>query len=160
MYKLTVMKKIVSMALLFGVLTAFTTNKDSKEDPVTVKELSGFRLRDNVFSLADYNLWVITNADAFDKTFIRSNDTVKMPRFDEELVLAAKVETWSNSYKVMVKKIVRKDDELNFYFTIQRGRSNEGNALVTAYPKEPSVKKVNFYHDNVLVRTIPIVSVY
>lgn len=148
------------MALLFGVLSAFTTNKDSAEDPVTVKELAGYRLRDNTFSLNDYNLWVITNADAFDKTFTRESDSVKLPRFDEELVLAAKVETWSNSYKVMVKRIVQKGEELNFYFGIQRGKSNTGNVLVTTYSKDPSVKKVNFYHDNVLVRTIPIVSVY
>ncbi len=148
------------MALLFGVLTAFTTNKDSAEDPVTAKELSGYRLRENSFTLSDYNLWVITNADAFDKTFIRENDSVKPPSFEDEFVLAAKVETWSNSYKVIVKRIVRKGDALNFYFGIQRGKTNQGDALVTRYPKDPSVKKVNFYHDNMLVRTVPIVSVY
>jgi hypothetical protein len=154
------MKKIVFMALLFGVLSAFTTNNNSAEDPVTAKELTGFRLKENVFTLTDYNLWVITNSSAFDKTFVRENDTVKLPRFEDELVLAAKLETWSNTYKVIIKKIVRKGDALNFYFGVQRGKSNHGNALLTTYPKDPSIRKVNFYHDNMLVRTIPIVTVY
>ncbi|MEO6612948.1 MAG: hypothetical protein ABIT05_10710 [Chitinophagaceae bacterium] len=154
------MKKTLFIALLFGMMSAFTTNKDSTEDPGTARELPGYRLRENAFTLTDYNLWVITNADAFDKTFIRENDTVMMPRFEDEFILAAKVETWSNTYKVIVRKIVRKGDELNFYFGVQRGKTNEGNALVATYPKDPSIKKVNFYHDNMLVRTIPIVSVY
>jgi hypothetical protein len=53
--------------------------------------------------------------------------------------------------------------ELNVYFTVQKegpARDGAGPVTLVAYPKHPQVKKVNFYHGNMLVRTIPIVTVY
>lgn len=156
------MFKLFLVGVIGSMLMAFTTVKDSVEHPESVKELAGYQLREKEFSMNDYNLWVITNEDAFNKTFIADSDGVIRPRFDEEWVLAAKVETQAHFYSVKFKKVVVEGNTLNVYFGVQKPRRGyvlQPVSIITA-PKNREIRKVNFYHDNILVRSVPIGLVY
>ena len=155
------MKKIVIMTLLAGMISAFTTTTEPSE-PVDAKLVSGYTIRENMISLTDYNLWVMTNATAFDQVFIPETNFAGRPDFENELVLAAKVQTWSNSYTVKYLKSVRKGEELNFYFTVEPGTAKRlgKSVLIASFSRNPEIKKVNFFHGGMLVRSIPIVNVY
>lgn len=158
------MKKITAIFFAGFMLSAFT---NSKEHPIlddNAKILSGYKLRDDkVISFTDYNLWAVTNELSFDKTFIPDSEGVARPRFEEELVLAAKVESMSNSYKVTFKKMIVVKDQLDVYFSLEReGPSQQGAGPLTlvTWPKNQQVKKVNFYHGSMVVKSVPIVTVY
>lgn len=143
--------------LFSGMLSAFVAA------PEAVKELKGYQLKNQAISLHDYNLWVITHEVEFDKTFVADSIAEGRPEFENEMVIAAKVETFSNSYKVQFKKIVVNKNEMNVYFGVQRDKVKQDSdrpvAMITA-EKNREIKKVNLFHDNVLVRSVPIVSVY
>jgi hypothetical protein len=157
------MFKMLSVMVLSGILAAFTPAGEPAGIGENVKELSGYRLRDKSISLNDYNLWVIANEETFDKAFIADSNAVTRPAFEKELVLAAKVETYANSYKVKFKTAIVKDESLNVYFSIQRDKHPQveaGKVAVTVFPKSTTIRKVNFYHDTKLVRSVPVVNVY
>ncbi len=145
------------MALATVALLGFAAADES------VKELTGYRLRDTAINYHDFNLWVITSEDAFSETFVPEHEAVTRPQFDTEMVLAAKVKTFSWSYKPRFKRVVPGKNELNVYFTVQKADSvKDGNdpLSLAVFPKSKAFRKVNFYHDHVLVKSVPIVSVY
>ena len=157
------MKKTFLTALSIGVLTAFTNFTELPTAPDGVKELSGYKVRENLITLSDYNLWAITNDASFDKAFIAETDDVTRPKFEEDLVLAAKVQTKTSSYKVRFIRVVIKNNNLNVYFRVQKNGAAADTAspvAMVAFPKNQHVKNVNFYHDDFLVKSVPIVTVY
>lgn len=157
------MKKTILMLMTGFMLTAFSIPEH--ETPVTgeLTELRGYKLRSNDIDKSDFNLWVVTNEDAFNKDFVPENDSVLKPNFDEQLVLAAKVETYNYSYQVKYRKLEVVNGSVNVYFTVRKVRSGHeagGPVSMLVLPKDRSYKKVNFYHDNMLVKAVPIVTVY
>lgn len=157
------MKKITTIVMLSVFLTAFTVRKMYNHVAENVKELYGYTLKNKDFDPSDFNLWVVTHSEAFDKTFIAETNKATRPDFDAELVIAAKVETLNYAYRVKFKTILITGDEMNVYFSVRKaGNANQGNGPVSlaTVSKNQGVKKVNFYHDNILVRTVPIVWVY
>ncbi len=157
------MKKIILMVLAGIILTAFSIPKNELPGATDVVELTGYKLRSNSFDRSDFNLWVVTSEDVFERDFEPEHDSVLRPRFEEQLVLAAKVETIHNSYRVKFKKTELVNGSLNVYFNVKREGPAEAISIpvsMVAVPKDRSMKKVNFYHDNVLVKTVPIVTVY
>lgn len=156
------MKKLMTMMLLGVVLTAFSTKKEPGTTSDEITELNGYRLRDSIVSLNDFNLWVITTEGVFNEKFVAENEAVAKPDFASQLVIAGKVQTYSNSYKLVFKKIELHNGNLEVYFTVRkvrRGHSAEPVAM-SVFPKDGSVKKVNFYHDNLLVSIVPVNNVY
>lgn len=156
------MYKLLPVAVMGWMLAAFTTVNKPSATIVTVKDLPGYKLREKIASLTDYNLWVVATRDAFHQMFIADNEAVATPDFGEVWVLAARIETWANPYEVKFKKIVEEGNTLQVYFTVQkqrRGHAGQTVAMVTA-SKNPDIKKVNFYHNNLLVRSVPIGLVY
>ena len=157
------MKKIIVMVLAGIMLTAFSFPKNELPFATDVVELTGYKLRINNIDRSDFNLWVVTSEVVFERDFEPEHDSVLRPRFEEQLVLAAKVETVHNTYRVKFKKTELVNGVLNVYFNVKReGQADVVNVPVSmvAVPKDKSMKKVNFYHDNVLVKTVPIVTVY
>lgn len=153
------MKKITGILVLAGLLSGFTSNP-----PATgLKELTGYKLVTNTISLTDYNLWVVTNKEVFCQTFSPENNTTTVPDFETEWVMAGKIKTVHNSYTLRFTSAAAVTDHLNVYFKIKRDNkenaADETVSMITV-PKGSGIKRVNFYHDKVLVRTIPIVSVY
>ncbi len=157
------MKKIIVIVLAGIMLTAFSIPKNELPVTTDVVELTGYKLRSNIIDRSDFNLWVVTSEDVFETDFEPEHDSVLRPRFEVQMVLAAKVETVHNSYRVKFKKTELVNGTLNVYFNVKReGPAAEVTMPVSmiAVPKDRSMKKVNFYHDNVLVKTVPIVTVY
>ncbi|OSZ80468.1 hypothetical protein CAP36_04225 [Chitinophagaceae bacterium IBVUCB2] len=157
------MKKITIIVMLAGFLTAFTTLKRVDNIVENVKELYGYTLKEKDFDPSDFNLWVITHSVAFDKTFIAETEKAARPDFNAELVIAGKVETLNYTYRLKFKTILTKGDEMNVYFSVRKaGPANHGNGPLSlaTLQKNQGIKKINFYHDNILVRTVPIVWVY
>ena len=151
------MKKTIVMMLILGMMASFSP------DPGSVKRLTGYKLRTESVVLNDFNLWVVTQELAFDKLFIAESASVTRPGFEQEIVLAGKVETKTNAYAIQFKKYEVENAELNVYFGVQKiGPVEKASAPVSmiTFPRNASVRKVNFYHDNILVKTIPIVAVF
>jgi hypothetical protein len=156
------MKKIIVILLTGIMMTAFSVNKTTLVAE-TMTELHGYTLRNNNVNLHDFNLWVITNEETFNNEFVAETDQVIKPQFETQLVLAAKVVTQSSTYQVKFREIVVDRNTLNVYFSVKRDRpevEKPGQLAAAAVAKNHAVKKVNFYHDKVLVKSVPIVSVY
>lgn len=157
------MKKIIIVLLAGIMLSAFSS--PVKEAPVafTVNELTGYKLRNNIIDTHDFNLWVVTNEDVFNRDFVPMYDSVLRPQFDSQMVLAAKVETINYAYRVRFRSVVEDNGSLNVYFSVKKegvaGEVESPLSMIT-FSKDRGIKKVNFYHDNVLVKTIPVVAVY
>jgi len=157
------MKKIIVILLAGFMLTGFSV--PVKENPVVgeVMELTGYKLRSNIIDLTDFNLWVVTNEDVFIRDFEPLNDSVLRPRFDEQMVLAAKVQTINYNYRLKFRKTVVSNGILHVYFNVKKeGPVEETEAPVSmiAVSRDNAIKKVQFYHDNILVKTVPVVAVY
>lgn len=157
------MKKIIVMILAGIGLTAFSIPENKTPLVGEVIELTGYKLKHNNIDYTDFNLWVVTSEDVFERDFEPEHDSVLRPRFDEQLVLGAKVETIHNSYRVKFKKTELVNGTLNVYMSVKREGAVEEVKLPVSMAvalKDRSMKKVNFYHDNVLVKSVPIVTVY
>jgi hypothetical protein len=106
---------------------------------------------------------VVTNEEVFLRDFEPLHDSVLRPHFEEQMVLAARVETVNNVYRTKFRKTVVSNGILHVYMSIRRMGSTEDTVIpltMVSVPKDRSIRKVQFYHDNVLVKTIPIVTVY
>lgn len=127
-------------------------------------ELTGYKLRHADLDYRDFNLWVVTSEDVFEQDFEPEHDSVVRPQFENQMVLAAKVETRQNLYSLRFRRTQVRDGALNVYFSVKREGSREENIQVPVsmivVPKDKAVKKVNFFHDHILVKTVPIVTVY
>jgi hypothetical protein len=153
------MKKWGILLVLGAMLSAFTNTRVADE----VKEMTGYKLAAKNFSLNDYNLWVVTNKEVFCEIFLPAYTNTKAPDFDTEWVLAGKVKTVHNAYTLEFKRASAGTDYLNVYFRLRKdknARETDETVSMISMPKNSSIKRVNFYHDEVLVRTIPIVTVY
>lgn len=157
------MKKTVLVVLISSMIAAFTPVGTGPAAPSNVRELSGYKLRTSDFSLRDFNLWFVTNQGTFDETFVAENDNVIKPSFDNEWVVAGKVETMANSYLVTFRKAVLHKEVLNVYFSVERegpAKLGEGNVTLATVTRNPKVRVVNYYHGNQLIKSIPVVNVY
>jgi hypothetical protein len=157
------MKKIIVILLAGFMLTGFRFPVKNNPVVLEVTELTGYKLRSRIIDYHDFNLWVVTNEDVFTRDFEPIHDSVLKPRFDEQMVLAAKVETVHYSYRVKFRKTMALKGVLNVYFSVSKEgpvQETELPVSMIAIPKDKAIKKVQFYHDNMLVKTVPIVAVY
>jgi hypothetical protein len=157
------MKKVIAMVLAGIMLTAFSSPNIESPAMGEVTELTGYKLRYTQVDFRDFNLWVVTNEEAFYTEFEAEHETVIRPDFSKQMVIAAKVETYNYTYNVKFKKLEADGTTLNVYFNVKKdGESRNGAGPVTLAMtgKDKGIRKVNFYHDNVLVKTVPIVAVY
>lgn len=144
--------------LVAAVLSAFSTATTGD-----VKELTGYKLATPHISYTDYNLWVVTTRGTFCENFSPMNNTVPYPDFDNEWILAGKVKTLQHAYYLEFKKTSAEEDHLDVYFKIKKDRAaqeTDESVSMIAFPRDAMIKRVNFYHDKVLVKTIPIVTVF
>ena len=148
--------------LAFLLLNAFVADKPSNEKMLDAYDLSCYRMRSKTVSHTDYNIWVVTNKVALEENFIADSCSGDLD-FDNNLVVALKLETETANYKISFSKITRDANAINVYFNTKRLRNSleEGSPLEMAeIARDRSVRKVNFYHGNMLVKSIPVVSVY
>lgn len=156
--------KTIILAVLAGImLTAFSPIDDTTLRSERVTELSGYKLRDQVIDFHDFNIWVATTEDVFDRTFVAENHLSARPNFGEQMVLGVKVETLSFNYAVKFRTMRMDKNTLNVYFGVRKAgpaQNGEGPVSLAVVPKSGDIRKINFYHDNILVKSVPIVAVY
>ena len=151
--------------MLLGVmmLTAFSMPRKELPAAGDVIELNGYKLRYTLIDFRDYNLWAVTTEEAFNTEFEAENERVIRPDFERQIVIAGKVETANYTYAVKFKSKEIDGNTLNVYFSVKKtGESLQGAGPVTLamIPRDKTIKRVNFFHDNILVKTVPIVAVY
>ena len=152
-----------SFLLIILLLTACSTEKRVVIPNVAITSLPGYTVRDTAISHHDFNVWVITTETSFDSLFTTVITSAYKPRFDEQIAVAIKAETATTAYNVSFKEMVMRGRVLNVYFNVQKEKPDQEGAgwvSVTAFPKNQSIRRVNFYHDNVMIRSIPVVLVY
>src|SRR5205085_9258385 len=128
----------------------------------SVSDLSCYEIKNKTVSHNDFNIWVVTNEVTLNDLFTASDCAVK-PDFDKNLVVALKVETAMHDYRVEYKKITSSENTVNVFFHVvkQGAHTEEGSPVaMTTVPRTSNTRKINFYHDNMLVKTVPIVAVY
>lgn len=154
---------LILPGITFIFLFACSTQKKVSLAPAQVSGLPGYEIRDSNFSRKDFNVWVVTTQLSFDSIFLTTTAVDNKPNFDNQLVVAIKAETSTSQYKVTFRNMVVDRRELNVYFTVAKDKTeNEGSSWVTvaAIPRSNDIRRVNFFHDNVLTRTVPVVRVY
>jgi len=132
------------------------------EDPRAITSIHGYSLKNKPGPKGDFNIWVITHENAFNEEFVAGEDAAVRPDFEKQLVVAMSVQTFNYVYRVSFERSVVDKGELHIYFRVKKESVDAEPGLVTvaAIEKTPGLKKVHFYHDNIRVRTIPIVAVY
>ena len=143
-------------------LVIMNVSKGSTEDPRAMTALHGYTLKNNPGPGADFNIWVVTHENAFDEEFVAGQDATLKPNFEKQLAVAVNAETSNYVYQVNFTRSELKKDELHVFFTVRKAPVDavSGMVNVVALEKTPGLKKIHFYHDNVRIRTVPIVSVY
>ena len=144
------------------VLVITSVSKGLTEDPRSLTNLHGYVLKNNPGPSSDFNIWVVTTETAFDEEFIPLEDGTKKPDFANQMAVAVSAETHNYVYQVNFTRSELKNDELHVYFTVRKAPVDavSGTVKLAAVAKTPGLKKVHFYHDNMKIRTVPIVSVY
>lgn len=153
------MKKYALLILLGSMLSAFTGTRVADE----VKEMTGYKLAALNYSQTDYNFWVVTNKEVFCETFSPVHAAAKPPEFETAWVLAGKVKTIHHAWTMEFKRITTGPDYLNVYFKLhkdKRAQETDETVSMVSVSKNSNIRRVNFYHDEVLVRSVPIVTVY
>jgi hypothetical protein len=134
-----------------------------KKTVVPTANFQGYSLRDTNFSRKDFNVWVVTTALSFDSLFTSIDSTLRKPNFDEEIVLAIKAETVRNVYETKFKEMILQRRILRVYFKVSKedkDKEGVGWVTITSIPKDKTIRRVNFYFDDMMVRSIPVVVVY
>jgi hypothetical protein len=156
------MKKIVLTTMMSLALVIMSVSKGLTEDPRAMTALHGYTLKNNPGPGSDFNIWVVTHESAFDEEFIAGQDATVKPDFGKQIAVAINAETSNYVYQVNFTRSELVKDELHVYFTVRKASVDamSGMVNVAALEKKAGLKKIHFYHDNVRIRTVPIVSVY
>jgi hypothetical protein len=148
--------------LAFLMLNGFVANRPVTEKILDAYDLSCYRMKSKTVSHSDYNIWVITNKAALEENFFQDSCASDL-NFDNKLVVALKLETETATYKVSLSKVATSKNAIDVYFTTKRLQApvEEGSPLEMAeISRDSNVKKINFYHGTMLVKSVPLVSVY
>ena len=149
--------------LLLASACSTTTKTSTAQTTSPVVSLPGYVVKDSNFSRKDFNVWVVTTEPYFDSLFTAVIVNPSRPEFGQQLVVAVKVETATASYKVNFKNMTIRRQTLNVYFNVTKEKpdsENTGWVSVSTYPRNRNLRRVNFYFDDVLIRSIPVVIVY
>jgi len=147
----------LSLVLLFtGIKNGLT------EDPRAMTALHGYSIRNNPGPKSDFNIWVVTQENAFQEEFIPGEGATLKPDFEKQLVVAVSAETHNYVYRAIFERSVLDKNGLHVYFSMKKENVDavQGGVSLAALEKTPGLKAVHFYHNNIRIRTVPIVSVY
>lgn len=152
--KKSIFHSLLSLSLgLSVILTA---------EPRVLTALRGYQLREVPAAAGDFNIWVVTHAAGFDSTFTEAEAGGLRPDFEKQLVIGVNAVTHNFSYLAEFTRARVDKDGLHVYFKMRKQRAGEHPAAVSlaAIERMPGLRLVHFYHDDVKVRTVPIVAVY
>ncbi len=157
-------KNFTAGVLFLLAAAACSTTKSGKSVPVVpIVILPGYALKDTNISKKDFNIWVVTTQTSFDSLFTAVIPDPGKPSFDQKLVVAVNAVTATSNYKVTFRNMLVRRNVLNVYFNVTRekaGAENTDWVSISNYPRDRNLRRVNFYFDDVLVRSVPVVVVY
>lgn len=139
------MKRIVFPILMVVVLSSCKISEDMKASPIGLVSLDGYS--ETIKTDAD-QFHVITSEKEFNDLFVTNADAGKKLDFDGQIA----VSLTAHNQKFYFTKATISEREMNVYYEIGKGSP----VSIAAVPKSQSVKRVNFFQDNYLVRTIEV----
>ncbi len=152
-----------TIILMLATACTTTSKTNTTQAQVPITNLPGYVVRDSNFSRKDFNVWVVTTEPKFDSLFTAVVVNPGRPEFGQNLVVAVKAQTATNTYKVSFKNMQIRRNILHVYFNVTKEKADSetsGWVSVSSYPRDRNLRRVNFYFDDVLVRSIPVVIVY
>lgn len=156
------MRNLSFLILAFLLFNSFRVTESIRENAIDAYDLSCYRMKSKTVDHSDYNIWVVTNKASLEENF-EADSCANTLDFEKSLVVALKLETVSATYKVNVTRVTTVENSVNVYFSTKKLQIpvEEGSPLeMTEISRNSNVKRINFYHGDMLVRTVPIVAVY
>jgi hypothetical protein len=143
-------------------LASCAGSKQNKASAIGLVSLNNYFVKNTVPLPDEYNYKVATSQAAFDETFgmaATMNNSIQKPDFSGQTVVAVigKASTLQQEIRLDGASVAGKD--LHVYYSIKKGSEQSFSATalaLVAIPKAIDVKKVNFYQDSVLVKTVPV----
>ena len=145
------------------ILQACSAGKQVVVPNVAMSLMPGYITNDSVLSHTEFNVWLVTTQPSFDSLFTTAITSAYKPDFDKEVAVAIRALTHTSSYKVTYKEMFRRGRVLQVYFNVRKenpGDEGYGWVSITAFPKNQEIRRVDFYHDNMFIKSIPVVIVY
>jgi len=156
-------KKPSALILFLFVASLIPGLVNAQKEKVPVVTLPGYTIRDTNFSRKDFNTWLVTTQSSFDSLFIPSDSTLRKPDFETQMVVAVKAETYNYTYKTTFQQMILQRRVLKVYFKVYKEKPDQegfGWVSIIAIPKDKTIRRVNFYYDYMMIRSIPVVIVY
>ena len=138
------MKHFILSIIIAATLVSCSPGKDLEGSPVGLVNLDGYSRIKN----KDEQFHVITSDKELRALFMDDSGERKKPDFEGQLAIAISVEHQSLHFT----KATIAGRDLNVYYEVGYGSP----VSVATVPKNQSVRRVNFYQDNYLVRTIEV----
>lgn len=153
------MKKLILFIIIIASLSCNTNRQATTGSQVGLLNLTHYYLKNSVSLNSNYNGMVIANENDFETLFYAENpagNTVSTPDFKGQLVVALALNRNGNDKMVFAKAEITKN-AINIYGkqgTVQS--ENDSPVAVATVPKYSDAKKVNFFIDGELVKTISV----
>ncbi len=156
-------KKMVKAMLMLCLFFLGEHPAGAQKKTIPMNSVRGYVMKDTNFSRKDFNVWLITTQLTFDSLFTSVDTTLAKPNFNDNLVLAIKAETVNKAYKTNFRQMYVQRRILKVFFNIEKerpGRDDAGWVSILSFPKDKEIRRVNFYYDDMMIRSIPVVIVY
>jgi hypothetical protein len=159
------MRKIVFIIMIAVITGGCSSSKQTTASAIGLVPLENYFVGINNSFDTGYNYKVVTDQSAFDKDFkvsASAGASVRKPDFGGQTVVAVIHNGPPNQRKeIVMDGASYNGSQVYVYYHIKETLSSTvttylpGLGLATV-PKAQSAKKVNFYQDSVLVKTVPV----
>lgn len=144
------------------LLSACSGNRHTSASPIGLTPLGNYFVKNTVALPDEYNYKVSVNQADFDQTFgvaSTMNNTIIKPDFSGQIAVAVIGKPSSQQQEISFDKATLGGKDLYVYYKTKKGNTQSYTstplALATV-PKAIDVKRVNFYQDSTLVKTVPV----
>lgn len=152
------------LRIILGVLllSACSTNRHTSASAIGLTPLGNYFVKNTVTLPDEYNYKVSVSQADFDQIFdvaATMNNTIAKPDFSGQVAVAVMGKPSSQQQEISFEKATLGGKDLYVYYTVKKGgtQSYTSTALALAtVPKANDVKRVNFYQDSTLVKTVPV----
>lgn len=159
------MRNLLLLLCSTAVLFSCAGSKQNKASVIGLVPLSNYFVKNTVPLPDEYNYRVAASQAEFDAMFgaaATMNNSIRQPDFSGQTVVAVIGKTSAQQQEIRIDGATLAGKDLHVYYTVKKGGMQSFTttaAGLATVPKAVSVKKVNFYQDSMLVKTIPV-SIY
>jgi hypothetical protein len=155
------MKALFAIAILMTSIIACTSTKKTTPSAIGVVPLHNYVLNENTSFSDDTNFLFFGSANIFHNTFSMTKTSIRnaiVPDFAAQSVVAIIMKPTEKVVSVEINKATTSGKDLNIYYTTADTTSwqtyKQTPMTVATVPKSGSVRKVNFFKDNIRQKTI------